>query len=268
MTEHYHLYRNAWRYEAAPHEEQPLEESQCKALLKQGGLLVRNSYGFDQKEESHFWFVIKDKFEGLEELNTRDRNKVRHAFEMFDYRIITHEILKQQGYAITKETFDDYPISDRKMDEKIFAQFIEERSGAGFEHWGIFEKGTENMVGYGIIHCWEACCELGATGIMTAYKRNASYPYYGLYHFWNQHYLQERQFKYISDGARTITEHSNIQDFLEQHFGYRKAYCQLAIHYQWWMRMAVRVLYPFRKIITFPRIKAILNMESMQRGEK
>lgn len=264
----YQLYRNAWRYDEAPHEECQLEPSEWKALLKQGGLLVRNTYDFDQAEESHFWFIIKDKFSGIDELHSRDRNKVRHAFGIFDYRIIPHEILKQKGYNITKETFEDYPISDRKMNKKIFAQFIEERSGKEFEHWGIFEKGTDNLVGYGIVHCWDCCCEMGATGILTEYKRNASYPYYGLYHFWSQHYLEERRFKYISDGARTITEHSQIHDFLIQHFGFRKAYCRLEIHYQWWMKVAVNLLYPFRNIIKSPRVKAVLNMEAMRRGKK
>ena len=264
----YQLYRKAWRYGEAPHKEQRLEENEWQALLKQGGLLVRNTYAFDQQEASHFWFIIKDKYEGFDELHVRDRNKVRHAFEMFDYRIIPHVVLKQQGWAITEETFEDYPVTDREMNEKVFAQFIEERCGEGFEHWGIFEKETGKLVGYGIVHCWDDCCELGATGIMTEYKRNASYPYYGLYQTWNQHYFEDRKFNYISDGARSISEHSNIQDFLEQHFGFRKAYCQLEIHYQWWMKWLVNLLYPFRKIIKTPRGKAILNMESMQRGEK
>ena len=268
MTDNYKLYRKAWRYEGAPHEEQQLDERQWKALLDQGGLLVRNTYGFDQPDKSNFWFIIKDDFADEKDLNTRDRNKVRHAFELFDYRIIPHELLREKGYAIIRETYDDYPVKDRKMNEAIFAQYIEERSGEGFEHWGIFAKGTDNLVGYGIVHCWEDCCELGATGILTTYKHNGSYPYYGLYHFWNQHYLQERGFRYVSDSARTITEHSQIQDFLEQHFGFRKAYCRLEVHYKWWVKCAVKVLYPFRKIITMPRIKAILNMEAMQRGEK
>lgn len=268
MTDRYKLYRNAWRYDFAPHEEQRIEERQWKALLKQGGLFVRNTYAFDQAEKSPFWFVIKDQFDGFDALNTRDRNKVRHAFETFDYHLLTHEVLKEKGYAITKETYDDYPVSDRKMDEKIFAQFIAERSGEGFEHWGIFVKGTEKLVGYGIVHCWEHCGEMGATGILTEYKHNGSYPYYGLYHTWNQHYLQQRQFSYLSDGARSITNHSQIQDFLEQHFGFHKAYCQLEIHYQWWMKWAVNILYPFRKIITIPSVKAVLNMESMCRSQK
>ncbi len=72
----------------------------------------------------------------------------------------------------------------------------------------------------------------------------------------------------MADGARSITEHSHIQDFLMQNLNFRKAYCQLEVHYKWWMKIAVKMMYPFRKIITLPRIKAILNMEAMQRGEK
>ena len=84
----------------------------------------------------------------------------------------------------------------------------------------------------------------------------------------NQYYLQEKGFRYVTDGSRTITEHSQIQDFLIQNFNFRKAYCQLEVHYCWWMKIAVKILYPFRKIIPLPRVKAILNMEAMQRGEK
>jgi hypothetical protein len=84
----------------------------------------------------------------------------------------------------------------------------------------------------------------------------------------NQYYLQEKGCLYVTDGTRSVSEHSNIQPFMEEKFNFRKAYCQLAVHYCWWLKIAVKILYPFRKIITLPRIKAILNMEAMQRGEK
>ena len=79
----YALYRKAWRFEGAPHCETRLEEKEWKALLQQGGLLVRNTYGFDCQEETCFWYVIKDRYEGLEDLPSRVRNKVRHAFNSF-----------------------------------------------------------------------------------------------------------------------------------------------------------------------------------------
>ena len=84
----------------------------------------------------------------------------------------------------------------------------------------------------------------------------------------NQYYLQEKGFRYVTDGARSITEHSHIQDYLIEKFHFRKAYCHLSVYYQWWLKIVVKLLYPFRKIISLPRIRAILNMEAMQRGEK
>ena len=101
--------------------------------------------------------------------------------------------------------------------------------------------------------------------MMPEYKHNNSYPYYGLFYSLNAYYLGEKHFQYVTDGARTITEHSNIQDFLIDNFHFRKAYCHLTIHYKWWMKLAVKFLYPFRKLITIPSVKAVLNMESMTR---
>ena len=43
----FYLYRKAWRYDGAPHNEPKLTKKECRKLLKQGGLLVRNTYDFD-----------------------------------------------------------------------------------------------------------------------------------------------------------------------------------------------------------------------------
>ena len=262
------LYRQAWRYDGAPHEEPHLQENEWKALLKEGGLLVRNTYHFDCQEETGFWYVIKDRFEGVEALSSRVRNKVKHAFEHFDYRPISIETMREKAYPIVEETFADYPVHDRKMDCEIFKDYLDQCAEQTFDFWGIFDKSNGQLVGFCTVKLWDKCCEYGITGILTEYKRNGTYPYYGLYHHLNEYYLEKQGFKYVSDSARTITEHSQIQDFLIQNFNFRKAYCQLEVHYCWWMKVAVKMLYPFRKIITLPRIKAILNMEAMQRGEK
>ena len=132
----------------------------------------------------------------------------------------------------------------------------------------LFEKKSQQMVGFCTVRIWESCCEYEVTGIESEYKKGGYYPYYGLYQHLNQHYLEEQHFMYVSDSARTITEHSHIQGFLMDNFGFRKAYCRLEVHYNWWMKIAVTMLYPFRKIIPMRSVKAILNMEAMQRGMK
>ena len=262
------LYRQAWRFEGAPHLEPKLHKKEWKALLREGGLMVRNTYGFDGHEKTCFWFIIKDQYEGLEDLSSRTRNKIHHAFNHFEYRLILFEELQKKGYQIIDETYADYPVHDREMNEEVFMDYLAQCREKSFDFWGIFDKETRQMVGFCTVTLWDDCCEYGMTGIMTKYKKGSFYPYYGLYQHLNQHYLEELHFKYVSDSARTITEHSQIQDFLIQNFNFRKAYCQLEVYYQWWMKIAVKLLYPFRKIIPLQRVKAILNMEAMQRGEK
>ena len=264
----YYIYRNAWRFNGPPHEEQNITKEDCNNLLHISGLLVRNTYDFDCKKETCFWYVIKDSFSGSNELSPRGRNKVRHALKTYDYRLIDAALLREKGYPIMVDTFESYSVSDRGISQKTFSDYLDVCQKNSFHYWGVFEKTTGSLVGFCLVRCWEYCAEYDLSGMMSKCKHNGSYPYYGLYHTMNKYYLQDRGFRYVSDGSRSITEHSHIHDFLIQNFKFRKAYCQLAVHYKWWMKITVNMLYPFRKIITLPRIKAILNMEAMQRGEK
>ena len=263
----FYLYRKAWRFDGAPHEEPLLLENDWKALLKKGGLLVRNTYNFDQENESHFWYVIKDTFQGLDDFSSNERNKIRRAVKTLTFKKVSINLLKSEGWNILQATYEDYAVSDRTMDETVFLDYLSACEKQDFDYWGIFDQ--EKLIGFCTVWLWlPDSCEYGLIGILPEYKHNNTYPYYGLFYKMNEYYLGEKKYYYVADGARSITEHSHIQDFLIQNFGFRKAYCQLAVHYQWWMKIVINLLYPFRKIITLPRIKAILNMEAMQRGEK
>ncbi len=265
----FYLYRKAWRYDGAPHEEPQLQEAEWKALLKQGGLMVRNTYDFDCPEETSFWNLIKDQYGGLEELSGNTRKKVRRSLEKIEFRKISNEFIKSQGYPILKASFEDYPVKDRLMTPHTFEAYMDECAQKDYDYWGLFDWEDESFIGFFTVMLWPDACEYGLVAVMPEYKRQSTaYPYYGLFHTMNEYYLKELGLRYVTDGARSITEHSNIQDFLIEKFHFRKSYCRLSVHYNGWMKIAVKTLYPFRKIITLPRVKAILNMEAMQRGEK
>jgi len=264
----FYLYRHAWRFDGAPHEEPKLSGNECKSLLKQGGLMVRNTYDFDCENETCFWNLIKDHFGGLEELSSNTRNRVQKALQNLDFKHIEFSLIESQGYPILKETFDDYVTVDRPMNREVFDEYLRHCQSKDYEYWGVFDRKTNEFIGFCANRLWKVAAEYGVIGIRPQYKHNGTFPYYGLFYTMNQYYLQEKGFRYVTDGSRSITEHSHIQQFLEEKFRFRKSYCQLAIYYRWWMKIAVKMLFPFRKIITLPRIKAILNMEAMQRGEK
>ena len=263
----YYLYRKAWRFDGAPHSETRLEKKEWKTLLRQGGLLVRNTYDFDQKEESSFWYIIQDSFRGLEDFSSNERNKIRRSEKVLTFKKISVDLLQKEGWNILEATYSDYAVTDRVMNETIFLDYLSSCERQEFDYWGIFDQ--ERLIGFCTVWLWlPDSCEYGLIGILPDYKHNNAYPYYGLFYNMNAYYLGERGFRYVTDGARSITEHSHIQDFLIQNFNFRKAYCRLELHYRWWMKVAVKLLYPFRKIITLQRVRAILNMEAMQRGEK
>lgn len=259
----FYLYRNAWRFHGAPHEEPQLQKKEWKALLKQGGLLVRNTYDFDRQEKSAFWYVIKDRYAGLEEYSSNERNKIRRSLKTLRFSKIDIATLRNEGWPILKATYGDYAVSDRKMDEKIFLGYLDDCEKEVFDYWGIFDQDV--LVGFCTVWLWGVdSCEYGLIGILPEYKHNNTYPYYGLFHQLDEYYLGEKRYRYVTDGARSITEHSQIQEFLIDNFFFRKAYCQLAVHYQWWMKLAVKLLYPFRKVISNPKVRAVLNMEGMR----
>lgn len=258
------LYRKAWRYDGASHREPKLDQNEWKALLKKGGLLVRNTYDFDCQEETNFWYIIKDTCEGLDELKPRVRNKIRHANTYFEYKLISYDLFEEKVFPILEDTFAHYKIHDRTMNREVFSKYLEYCQQRHFDYWGIFLKDTQEMVGFCTVNNWGGCCEYGYAGIYSNYKSHGYYPYYGLYHRLNEYYLEEQGFRYVSDSARSVSNHSEIQDYLIQNFNFRKAFCKLEIHYNWWMKIAVKILYPFRKIIPIPNVKGILNMESMK----
>ncbi len=265
----FYLYRKAWRFDGAPHEEQPLQKEEWKSLLKKGGLMVRNTYNFDCQEQTCFWNLIKDQFGELEELSGNTRKKVRRSLEHLEFRHINSEPIIKWGYPILRATFDDYAVTDRLTNHQTFETYMKWCEMKHYDYWGVYDRADNTFIGFCANRVWADSCEYGVVGIKPEYKRKSTaYPYYGLFYSMNKYYLQEKGFRYVTDGSRSITEHSNIQDFLIEKFHFRKSYCQLAIYYKWWMKLAVNVLYPFRKIITLPRVKAILNMEAMQRGEK
>ena len=269
MKYKFYLYRKAWRFDGAPHEEPRLQEQEWKQLLKQDGLMIRNTFDFDCKEETSFWYLIKDRFESFEELSGNTRKKVRRSLEKLEFRKVDNRYIKAFGYPILKASFDDYSIKDRITNSRTFENYLKECESKDYDYWGIFDRINDSFIGFFTVMLWKDSCEYGLVAVLPEYKRkNTTYPYYGLFYTMNQYYLEEKGFRYVTDGARSITEHSHIQDFLVEKFLFRKSYCRLSVHYRWWLKIMVNLLYPFRKIITLPRIRAILNMEAMQRGEK
>lgn len=260
----YWLYKGAWISNDVRHEIQ-LSDKECNCLLNKGGYLVRNIYDFDCKDETSFWYVIKDSFSGMDELSSRTRNKVRKSLKLCEVRKVTKNELRQYGYEIHRAAAASYRIKAHVPTIEEFEKRLEDQDDS-YEYWGSFRRDNGQMIAFSMN------CITGDEAEYQTFKaipefRTSHYAFYGLLYEMNRYYLEEKGMRFVNDGARSITNHSNVQPFLIDTFNFRKAYCHLKIVYKLWFGLTVKLLYPFRNIIRLQKVKAILNMEAMARGE-
>lgn len=264
MNLYYRLYKGAWIYKLDPHREKQLTKKELKKLITNGGMMVRNSYDFDCPEETAFWYVIKDSFGGMEELSSKMRNQVKKCFKTMRVKKISSEFLLKYGYEVFVAATDNYKIKAVPPTRSEFELRI--KNAEENEYWACIDLETDRMVAFCMNAVSGESCEYRTMKAIPEFQKK--YAYYGLIYEMNRYYLEERGLKYVNDGARSITEHSNIQPFLIDKFNFRKAYCRLDIHYKWWFGLIVRTLYPFRNLIPVLKVKSILRLEEYSRNSK
>lgn len=98
--------------------------------------------------------------------------------------------------------------------------------------FAVYLKGTNEAVAVAQNTVTSSYCYYNTLKAKPSALHNSTYPYYGLIYEMNNYYLGTLELKYVCDGARTITSHSNIQGFLEDKFHFRRAYCRLHIVYR------------------------------------
>jgi hypothetical protein len=260
----YKIYNKGLIFKGAPHSENELSFEEYKILFKsKKALFVRNIFDFDCNKNTSFWFIIKDNFLGMDELKSKVRNQVKRAFKTFDIRIITKDEIIKSGYRVYLSSYERYKdIANSPMSQKKWKEIIM-KAGDKVEYWGAYEKDKNELIAYSENLLQDNICKYVALKASPAFLKD--YPFYGLLYLMNEHYLVNRKMLYVTDGARSVTEHSNIQSFLEK-FLFRKAYCQLKVKYVWWLEIIIKLLFPFRKLISYKKVKYLLKFEAMQRG--
>ena len=262
MNKGYRLYKGAWIFEKDPHKEKKLASEEVKALFSDGGLMIRNAYDFDCGQETSFWYVIKDSFGGMEELSSKMRNQVKKCFKTMRVAKLTADELKEQGYPVFVEAANSYKVESVPPSKEEYEARI--NNAEENEFWGCFDIETNQLVAFSMNAVTDESCEYRTMKAIPAYQKQ--YAYYGLIYEMNRYYLEERKLKYVNDGGRSITNHSNIQPFLIEKFNFRKAYCHFNIQYKWWLGLIVKIMYPFRKVIKIRQVQSLLNMEAMARN--
>lgn len=265
ISKSWRLYKSTWIF-LEESEEKKLSPEDAKTLLKKQGLMIRNTYDFDTKEETSFWFIVKDNLEDISELPFSARRNIRRALRFYNIKKINVKEFSEKALPIINSAQKSYKVKCKITSKKEFEAEVEQyKKDDNKEFWIVERKSDNEAVAIAVNTIKKDSCEYDTMRCRAEALNDRSYPYYGLIYEMNRHYLGERMLKYVNDGSRTITKHSLIQDFLIHNFKFRKAYCKLKIHYKWWLSVVIKALFPFRNIIPIRNIRGILRLEEYSR---
>lgn len=226
--------------------------------------MIRNLYDYDCSIPTNFWEVICDKQYKIEELPSKTRNQIRRCLRDCKISKLTaRELIVNDGYRVYQEAFKRYRnVVAQPSDREEWENEILKKDDCEF--WGVFENSTDILIAWAMNSVKKNVVNYNTLKAIPE-MMNKHYPYFGLLFEMNRYYLEVCGYQYVSDGWRTVTEHSNIQPFLEKNFLFRKAYCKLNIKYKTWLGLIIYGLYPFKKFIPSLAIKNLLNLEQINR---
>ena len=231
-----------------PHLSIELQEEECRKLIKIfNPYFIRWSSQWDCKENTGFWFIIKDRKEDIADYSSKIRNTIKKGIRLFNAKIISKELLKEIGFDVYLKALQRYQTSQIPFTEEQYLLQLDQLFKFGeWEFWGVFENSSGKMAGYSMNWIYDRSCEYKTIKLDPAFLKDSSS--YLLIHEMNKHYLNDLQFLYVNDGSRSLMHESNIQEFLEKKFLFRKAYCRMHIHYRPSVSILVKALYPMKNI--------------------
>lgn len=237
-------------------------------LKKRNALFVRWESDFDQAGYSSWWHIVKDGEFALSDLSSNTRSKVRRGLKVFDCEPISRDTVLKEGYKVYKSALARYETHEKEYSQLEFVQAIKALPGRA-EFWGVRDKYTEDLVAFSENYVEEEVVFYNSIWFEpTALRKYSSYV---LFYEMNRHYLEDREFRYVSDGARSLSHDTQIHDFLESKFGFRKAYAQLHVIYTPWLSAIVAIAFPFRSLIrkvplrVFKKASILLRQEEIRR---
>lgn len=266
LVSKYKCYKHCLVWIGESFEEKKLSAQQIGNIMAYGGgWMLRNCYDWDCSEDTNFWEIIQDRHHDISELPSKVRNQIRRCLKDCQIRQISNaELVNDNGYAVYAEAYKRY----RDVSVTVESRDLWEHnilSQKGYEYWAVYSKGTGMMIAWASNKVNTRSVEYLTLKAIPEYM-NRHYPYYGLLYEMGHYYLEEKRYLYVTDGWRSVTEHSNIQPFLEQKFLFRKAYCRMRLYYAPWFGMAVKILYPFRHLKFLPlNVRNVLKFEEINR---
>lgn len=265
-------YNSAALSRCAPHENPDISSIENGDIWKIDGgtpLLARWTTDFDCQNETNWWYVIKEAPYVYDDLSKSQRKHIRQGLKKCYVRQFDAKESVNDVYRVYLEAAQKYQNFSSPMSKERFEVEIKNQC-ENIDYWGCFLNETDTMIGYMVIKRNEGYVDL-QTAKFSVYYLNQRVSDV-MYHQVLDYYLNELEMEYINSGERSINHITHTQEYKISNFQYRKVYCKLHIEYNPKIKVFVKLIYPFRKILRVfdgigfvHKINGVIKMEEVVR---
>ena len=242
----------------------------ARQLLKTSRqLFIRWESDFDNDVESPWWHVIRSEPLLIHSLGKKMRYQIRRGINSFRCEPASRAVILSLGYEVYKKAFTRYKTHEKEYTE---VEFLEKVSSLPeqTEFWGVWSKNTNELVAFSENYVEDTACYFVSMWFdPSSFKDYSSYI---LLFEMISHYINDRNFRYVSNGSRSLSHDTNIHEFLINKFGFYKAHAKLNVEYVSWLRFLVTVSYPFHLFLGkiplkfFQKVSILLAQEKIRRS--
>ena len=245
-----------------PSKQISVTRTEIKELLNHypQALYIRWVSDLDKTEKiNDYYYVLRDKEYDISELPSRSRSQVRKCLRNCEIKKVSGvEIVNGGGYNVYLQEINRFSRrgmqSGHILTESEFTHWMKSETQ---DLWVAFHE--SRVIGYAI------CRPVGESLNLVTWKADYThysslYPSYGMLYTMVNEYMSSGQYKYVFDGGRSMTEHSNVQEFLLTKMAFRKADARLQTYIRPWLKPALFILAPFEPLIKNVKLRSIIRL--------
>ncbi len=225
-------------------------------------------YSKRDKLNSKQWYaVICDEFLPVDKIPSSNmRNQIRKGLKNCEVKKIDAETMCNHGYEVYINAFKNYKSKNTKIISKN--EFVKNiRTSDNFndiiDYWGVFVN--KKLVAFAENYIYDNL-EVNYSIVKFDPKYLKYYTSYALFYKMNEYYLGDYSFEYVSEGYRSLSHETNIQNYLINKFKFKKFYLQLNVEYREPLKSILNLTYPFNKIFNFSKqLVSLYSLEKIRR---
>lgn len=245
-----------------------LTYDQAIVLLKKSAALFIRYVSAPVKSPTNWWNMVCRQY-NFNCVSSSTRSKIRRGTRRIQIEKISPELLRKQGYECHVKCYQryKYALPETRI---AFESFVNSLIGQSiFDIWCCSKDGE--LLGYIICLVENNGVFMHTVDITPAALHE--YAAYAMIHRILEYYVNKKKLP-VSNGSRSISHSTNIQDFLCK-FGFEQEYAELQVVYRPDIKLVVFLFYPFRKVIKifnrvslFHKISSVLFQEEIVRSQK